>query len=141
MAGYPAAMSKFTPRAISTPADHAHSNLPYEEWLDETIGQPDLSCDGSVVVLVDGTPAALSWLLVDPARGLAEHEFTGTGRAFRRRGLGRVAKLAALRWAADHGVTRVVTGNDATNVGMLAINDAVGFRPSGSETEWVKPIE
>lgn len=130
----------FAEAAADMPADHTPSKLPYDEWLAETIGNPDLNREGSMVVLVDERPAALSWLLVDPRRGLAQQELTGTLRAYRRRGLARLAKLAAMRWASEHGITRVVTGNDATNVGMLAINVATGFRPFAEETEWVKPL-
>jgi GNAT superfamily N-acetyltransferase len=126
--------------AADMPADHSVTNVPYDEWLVETIGDPDLARDGSAVVLVDDRIAALSWLKVDRRRGLAEQELTGTARAYRRRGLARLAKLAVMRWAAANGITRVTTGNDAANAGMLAINHELGFRPFAVETEWVKPL-
>jgi GNAT superfamily N-acetyltransferase len=126
--------------AADMPADHAETNIPYEEWVQETFGDPDLARDGSVVVLLDDRVAALSWLKVEPKRGLAEQELTGTARAYRGRGLAKLAKLAVMRWAADHGVTRVTTGNDAANAAMLAINHRLGFRPFAVETEWVKPL-
>jgi GNAT superfamily N-acetyltransferase len=125
--------------AADMPADHRETNLPFDEWLAETVAEPDLSRDGSVVVLLDGRPAALSWLKVDRERGFAEQELTGTARAYRRRGLARLAKLAVLRWAANNAVGRVTTGNDAENTAMLALNDELGFRPFAVETEWVKP--
>ena len=127
--------------AADMPADHASSNLPFDEWLVEKIEAPDLSHECSAVVLVDERPAALSWVEVDEANGLAQHDLTGTARAYRRRGLATLAKLAAIRWCAEAGVSRITTGNDATNVGMLAINDELGFRPFAVETEWVKPAE
>ena len=130
----------FAEAAADMPADNPESNIPYDEWLEETVGDPDLARDGSFVVLVDDRPAALSWLKVDPASARAEQELTGTARAYRRRGLARLAKLAVLRWAAANGFTRVSTGNDETNVGMLAINDELGFRPFAVETEWVKQV-
>lgn len=126
--------------AADMPADHAESNIPYGEWVTETIGDPDLAQDGSFVVLVEGRPAALSWLKVDRVRGVAEHDLTGTTRSFRGRGLARLAKLAVLRWAAANGITRVATGNDAANSAMLALNRELGFRPFAVETEWVKPL-
>jgi RimJ/RimL family protein N-acetyltransferase len=104
----------------------------------ETLGNPDLDHDVSAVVLVDDRPAALSFLKIDPAHGRGEHDLTGTARAYRRRGLARLAKLAVMRAAAERGIVLVTTGNDATNVGMLAINDALGFAPYAVETEWVK---
>jgi GNAT superfamily N-acetyltransferase len=130
----------FAEALADMPADHPETNLPYEEWLTETIGDPDLSHEGSVVVLVDDRPAALSWVNVDGDRGYAEQHLTGTARAYRRRGLARLAKLAVIRWCAEAGVVRLATGNDATNTGMLAINDELGFRPFATETQWVKPL-
>jgi GNAT superfamily N-acetyltransferase len=126
--------------AADMPADHAETNVPYDEWLAETFADPDLTHDGSFVVLVDDAVAALSWLTVDAGQGLGQQELTGTGRAFRRKGLARLAKLAVMRWAAASSITRISTGNDATNAGMLAINDELGFRPFAVETEWVKSL-
>jgi len=126
--------------AADMPADHPENSIAYEEWLTETIANPDLSRDGSMIVLSDGVPAALSWLLVVAEQRVAMHELTGTARAHRRRGLARLAKLAALRWCAANGITSVRTGNDSTNVGMLAINRDVGFRPLAVETEWVQRL-
>lgn len=113
--------------AADMPADDAESNIGFEEWLTESLGDPTLSSDGSFVVLDGETPAALAWIKVAGRR--AENELTGTARAYRRRGLARVAKLATIRWCAEEGIERIATGNDSTNVGMLAINDELGYRP------------
>jgi GNAT superfamily N-acetyltransferase len=129
----------FAESLADMPADHPERNLPYDEWVDETIGDPDLDHEKSAVVLVGDRAASISWVSVDRERGLAEQQFTGTARAFRQRGLARLAKLFVIRSCADAGITRLATGNDSTNAGMLAINDALGFRPFATETEWVKP--
>lgn len=122
------------------PADHAESNLLLDEWLEGTIGDPNLDRDTSVVVLVDDHPAALSWVYVDERHGRADHDLTGTARRFRRRGLARLAKLAVIERAAARGVTTLTTENDSENAGMLAINDELGFRPFAVVTEWVRPL-
>jgi GNAT superfamily N-acetyltransferase len=113
--------------AADMPADDAESNVGFEEWLAETLGAPTLSHAGSFVVLDGNTPAALAF--VEVAGNRATNELTGTARAYRRRGLARAAKLATIRWAAEHGIERVATSNDSTNVGMLAINDELGYLP------------
>jgi RimJ/RimL family protein N-acetyltransferase len=87
---------------------------------------------------VDDRPVAFSWVNVDHAHGAAEQQLTGTLRSYRRRGLARLAKLAVIRWCAVEGISRLATGNDSTNAGMLAINEQLGFRPFAFETEWVK---
>ena len=124
--------------AADMPADNPETNVPLDEWLDETIGSPDLDRELSVVVLVDDVPAALSWVYADRAHGLADHDLTGTARAYRRRGLARLAKLAVVRGCAEAGISRLMTENDSENAGMLAINDELGFKPHAVMTEWVK---
>jgi GNAT superfamily N-acetyltransferase len=54
---------------------------------------------------------------------------TGVLATHRRRGIARVLKLMATRWAAERGINRVTTENNATNVGMLALNRELGFEP------------
>jgi GNAT superfamily N-acetyltransferase len=117
----------YSEAAADMPADDPETNIGLDEWLDETLGDPTLSKDASMVVLDGDTPVALAWIKVAGRR--AENELTGTARAYRRRGLGRAAKLATIRWCAEHGIERITTGNDSTNVGMLAINDELGYRP------------
>jgi GNAT superfamily N-acetyltransferase len=126
--------------AADMPADNPETNVPLDEWLKETIGNPDLDRDLSVVVLVDDVPATLSWVHVGHTHGLADHDLTGTLRAYRRRGLARLAKLAVVRGCAEAGISRLVTENDSENAGMLAINDELGFKPHAMMTEWVKRL-
>lgn len=128
----------YTEAAADMPADHPEGNVSLHEWLAETIGSPDLDRELSVVVLVDDRPAALSWLNADRRHALADHDLTGTARAYRRRGLARLAKLEVVRRCADAGISRVMTENDSENVAMLAINDELGFAPYTVATEWVK---
>jgi GNAT superfamily N-acetyltransferase len=124
--------------AADMPGDNPNDNLSFDEWRSETIGSPDLDRELSVVVLVDDRPAALCWLNADRTHGLADHDLTGTARAHRRRGLARLAKLEVVRRCAEAGISRVMTENDSENVGMLAINDELGFAPYTVATEWVK---
>ena len=46
-------------------------------------------------------------------------------------------KLAAARWARKAGFKRILTENDETNVGMLAINERLGYRFLYDQTEWI----
>jgi N-acetylglutamate synthase-like GNAT family acetyltransferase len=113
--------------ALDVPADHAVTNLGFDEWLEWVLRDPLVSQDGSFVVVDGDRPVAFTRIKV--ARRHAENDMTGTARDYRRRGLARAAKLASIRWCARHGIERLATGNDSTNVGMLAINNALGYRP------------
>lgn len=109
------------------PADDPEDDVPYEDWEAQDLNDPELTWDGSFVVLEGDRPVALSFLLVNPGVGVAVNEMTGTLPELRRRGLARLAKLAAIRWAAEQGLREIGTGNDSENVPMLALNRSLGY--------------
>src|ERR1051326_649605 len=92
------------------------------------IDNPLLDLDCSTVVLRDHEPVALCWLKGDRNVGRYGVEFTGTAAAWRGRGLASLAKLSALRLAAQSGVRWVGTSNAYENAPMLAINRRLGHR-------------
>ncbi len=61
---------------------------------------------------------------------------TGTRRAWRRKGLALVLKLAAMRVAREAGARELWTGNASTNAPMLALNERLGFRPRPAYVEY-----
>jgi GNAT superfamily N-acetyltransferase len=77
--------------------------------------------------------------LEEPAR-IAANEMTGTLPEFRRRGLARLAKLATIRWASEHGIEAMQTGNSHENPGILALNLSLGYRLVLTETHFVRTI-
>lgn len=122
------------------PGDDPETNISRDEWESRELANPDLSWEGSVVVLHDERPVALAWLLADLETGKAEHEMTGTLRDYRRRGLARLAKMATIRWAVENGITALLTGNDSTNADMLALNEHLGYRPLRPAAQWSKAV-
>ena len=124
--------------AADVPADHAQTNIGYDEFIAETLGDPRLSNEGSVVIFHGDRPVSLAWLVVDLERNRAGNELTATVREYRCRGLARLAKLATIRWCAEQGIERVVTGNDSTNEPMLALNISLGYRPLFTWNEYVR---
>ena len=114
---------------IDMPSDEPETEVDFESWCREEFDYPDISDEGSFVVLEDDRPVSLAFVAVDPERGLGYNSMTCTLRSHRRRGLALLAKVAAMRWAQDAGLERLVTENDAGNVGMLAINDRLGYEP------------
>jgi GNAT superfamily N-acetyltransferase len=104
----------------------------YDEWVREEWQHPDLSLDGSTVVLSGDRMVAFTWLRIDAPRGRGVSAFTATHPDFRGRGLATRAKLRTMRWAAENGITSMTTSNDDSNVAMLAVNRRLGFAPIGA---------
>lgn len=117
----------------------AAGEMPFERWLEEDMGVPDISREGSIVAEVDGQLVAYAILLTNgAARG--ENDFTGTRRDYRNRGLARLVKLASLHWAREHGVREIWTGNDEENVPMLSVNRGLGYRITHTRSKHVREL-
>ena len=145
----PLAAVRDRPRAVfelhaealaDVPSDTPFDEVDYDDWLRIEWPYPDISDEGSFVLLDCDRPVAITFLVVDPVGRVATNAFTGTLRAYRGRGLARLVKLASIRWAADQGVERIVTGNDTTNAPMLAVNRRLGYRPVSKHFSYVKEL-
>jgi GNAT superfamily N-acetyltransferase len=128
---------------IDMPGDEPETELSLEDWRQDDYGSPALSDEGSFVALAGDRAVSLAFLTIDPERRLAYNQMTATLPEFRRRGLALAVKLAAARWAAEDGYERIVTENEATNAGMLALNERLGYRPLYDQvsyvTQWERP--
>ncbi len=122
------------------PGDVALDAIPYDLWLDEFWGNPDIDRELSAAALVDGVPVSSTFLNTDRASGRGLNNGTCTLRAFRSRGLATLAKRFSLARAAEAGITAVYTGNDTTNAPMQAINRTLGYRRCAGMANWVKHL-
>ncbi|GAA1877335.1 GNAT family N-acetyltransferase [Asanoa iriomotensis] len=122
------------------PSDTPFDKIEYDDWFEDIWHDPNVDKDLSHVVLVDGEPATMTFLYADRESGRFMSTGTGTRRAYRGRGLAKIAKSVAFRAARDAGFTEGYTGNDEINKPMLAINEWLGYRPIGAERSAVKEL-
>ena len=122
------------------PTDTPFDALGYDDWLRSDWSYPDVSDEGSFVVLDGERPVSFAFVVVDPDGAMAVNAMTGTLREHRGRGLARLVKLASIRWAAEHGIERILTGNDETNAAMLAVNRWLGYRPFTELCSYAKEL-
>lgn len=82
----------------------------------------------SYIAVASGRPVALTVnLRRGPARGYTA--FTGTLAPYRRRGIARALKAAALLRAQQLGIRVMLTANDGANEPMLRLNRWLGYAP------------
>lgn len=119
------------------PSDTPAEPADYEEWLAETWRNPGLDHRLTSVVVADGEVAAFSAAETD---GVSSYwsGMTGTRRAYRGRGLAKLAKNDSLHRARAAGYTDAYTGNDAGNGPMLAINRWFGYEICATEVRHVR---
>ncbi|MBM7442133.1 GNAT family N-acetyltransferase [Streptomyces sp. HB132] len=121
------------------PSDTPVEFSDYEDWLATTWRRPAFDRALTTVVTVDGQVAAFSAAETD---GTTRYwsAMTGTLRAFRGRGLAKLAKNASLHRARAAGYTDAYTGNDAGNGPMLAVNRWFGYEICATEVRHVHEI-
>ncbi|MDH6216782.1 GNAT family N-acetyltransferase [Streptomyces pseudovenezuelae] len=121
------------------PSDVEFAFTDYEAWLAETWRHPQFSPELTSVVLVDGRPAAFTLARTDGGTRYGT-AMTGTSRDFRGRGLAKLAKNDSLHRARAAGYTEALTGNDAGNEPMLAVNKWFGYEVCGTEVRYVREL-
>lgn len=121
------------------PSDPPADAMTYENWLDHTWREPLLDHELTVAAVVAGEVAAYSLAETDGGERYSSG-MTGTRRAFRGRGLAKLAKHESLRRAQAAGYTEAYTGNDSDNAPMLAVNRWLGYRPYAVERRCVKDL-
>lgn len=122
---------------LDEPGDEILDAIEYEQWRHDYWEHPDLDFDVGRAAVVDGRAVAVTYVIVDLESRRAFSAYTGGLRAYRGRGLARLAKLGVMRRLAELGITLAVTENDETNAPMLAINERIGYRPIESRYSYV----
>ena len=121
------------------PSDTPAGLSDYEHWLGQTWRHPALDHELTTVVLVDGEVATFTAAQTD-GRTRYLTGMTGTRRAFRGRGLAKLAKHDSLSRARAAGYTDAYTGNDAGNGPMLAVNRWFGYEVCATEVRYVREL-
>ncbi|MEU1403931.1 GNAT family N-acetyltransferase [Streptomyces sp. NPDC005728] len=111
----------------------------YEAWLEQTWKHPLLNRELTVASVVDGRPVAFSVAYTDGTTRYTT-AMTGTARAYRGRGLAKLAKIHSLYRARAAGITEAFTGNDAGNDPMIAINKWLGYEFCATEVRYVREL-
>ncbi|WP_326556551.1 GNAT family N-acetyltransferase [Micromonospora sp. NBC_01796] len=125
--------------AMDEPDDVNIEPISYDVWLSQYWLHPEHDRELTSVVTVDGEVAAFSLAITDGdtryMSGMA-----GTRRAYRRRGLAKLAKSASLHRAGAAGYTEAFTNNDSGNEPMLAINKWFGYQECATEVRWIRDL-
>ncbi|WP_329102846.1 GNAT family N-acetyltransferase [Micromonospora sp. NBC_01699] len=121
------------------PDDMDAAPISYELWHSQFWSHPEHDPELTSVVTVDGVVASFS-LAVTDGQTRYMSGMAGTRRAYRGRGLAKLAKSASLHRAAAAGYTEAFTNNDSGNEPMLAINRWFGYRQCATEVRWIRDL-
>lgn len=108
------------------PADSPTDAISYDQWLRSFWDSPSPDLDLSIAAVAGDE--VVCFTAVEADRDRIWSQMTGTIPAYRGQGLAKIVKAAALRGAAEAGVTWAYTANDDANRAMLAVNQWLGYR-------------
>jgi GNAT superfamily N-acetyltransferase len=104
-----------------------------EAFTIRDVERPGIPRDAFMVALdeTSGTVVGYASLLYEPgSTTTAYHDMTAVLPAFRGRGIAAALKRATIRWAVEHGLGWLETGNDEDNRAMRAVNARLGYQPT-----------
>lgn len=102
------------------------------EFRARDVDRPSIPADAFIVAVEAGSNRVVGYasLVLGPSGGgMAWHDMTAVARAWRRRGLATALKRATIRWAIEHELAVLRTGNDVDNAPMRAVNARLGYQP------------
>jgi GNAT superfamily N-acetyltransferase len=120
------------PTGVRTPL----AALDLRGFIERDVDRPGVPKDGFIVAVDRHTGEAVGYasLIMAPgSRTTAYHGMTAVRPAWRGRGIATALKQATIRWAVEHGLEALETGNDEVNAPMRAVNAALGYRPLPDE--------
>ena len=122
--------------SLATADDRRQPRLTMYQLRAEWWGRPDNAPDLSWGLLAAGPGrpvlAAFTSVRVDHERGRAWSRMTATHPSFRGQGLAQWVKRRTLESLAGAGVTEAWAGVPTHNAPMLAVNEALGYRPAAT---------
>jgi len=138
LAAEPALIDGVHAVAIATFPHIPHVGEPIDPGTLEAFRARDIDRPGiphdAVAIAVDettGEVAGYASLLFAPGSStIAYHDMTAVMPAWRGRGLATALKRATIRWAVEHGIEWLETGNDEHNAPMRAVNARLGYQPT-----------
>jgi GNAT superfamily N-acetyltransferase len=109
------------------PAPIPYTPVPFEQFLQVNVESPRALLNAYFIAKAGDVHIGEA-NLQRPAEGThLYHNVTGVLPAYRGRGIAMVLKLATIEFAQAHGHSEIRTWNEVNNVGMLVINDRLGF--------------
>jgi mycothiol synthase len=122
---------------VPVPPDDVRSEVSFEHWWERT-SRPDLMPAGYFVALDGERYVGTSQLWRSPEAGELRTGLTAVRREYRRRGIALALKGKSLELGKAQGYQRAVTENETHNVGMIGINDRLGFVKNPAYVHFLK---
>ncbi len=109
------------------PSTSPFEALPFERFVEYNVNGPNALLDVYFIAKAGEEYIGESTLRKPAVGTYLSHNTTGVRRPYRGRSIAMALKLATIAYARTHGYTEIRTWNEVNNIGILAINERLGF--------------
>ncbi|HEY3414510.1 MAG TPA: GNAT family N-acetyltransferase [Armatimonadota bacterium] len=109
------------------PAPEPLTDLSYEQYGKHILDSPNLLPEGWMVATHNGEYIGVSVVWLAPGQAYLNTGLTAVKREWRRNRIALAMKLRVIEYARQRGIPQIRTDNESNNVGMLSINERLGF--------------
>jgi len=127
--------------AADVPSAEARTPVEMEVWRSALLKNPGLVRDAYLFAVKGGEYVGVTMLRSSQSENDLTTGLTGVRRQYRRQGVALALKLKTLAWAKQNGYSQVKTWNEANNLGMLGINERLGFVRQPTWLDMVKVLK
>jgi mycothiol synthase len=128
----------FSEVRLDVPRSEPATPISYEFFVDNVINAPDFSGDLFLVALDGEKYIGFSGMYPFGETNMLDQWLTGVKREYRKRSIALALKIRSIHFAKENSYVSIRTDNDSTNVGMLAINDKLGFKRGAANLSLLK---
>ncbi len=122
------------------PSSEEHTDVDLEQFKKSIYDNPNLIPEANLIALYNGEYIGETNLWTNQSAEHWDTGLTGVLKEYRGKGVATALKVISLRYAKEKGCPFVKTWNDTTNVGMLHINERLGFERKPAWITFVKKI-
>jgi mycothiol synthase len=133
--------SLFSEVRLDVPRAEPATPIAYDYFIANVIEAPDFDGRLFLVALEGDKYIGFTGLYPFGDMKALDQWLTGVKREYRGRNIALALKVRSVQFAKDNSYTSVRTDNDSTNVGMLAINDKLGFKRGAANLSLLKQFE
>jgi mycothiol synthase len=128
----------FSEVRLDVPRADPATPIAYDFFIANVIEAPDFDGRLFLVALEGETFIGFTGMYPFGDTNALDQWLTGVKRKYRKRNIALALKIRTIQFAKENGYISIRTDNDSMNVGMLAINDKLGFKRGAANLSLLK---
>ncbi len=125
---------------LDVPGVGEYTKPSFERFVQNHFDDERMKLKGSMIALHNGEYVGMHELYDSKADDFLHTGLTGVLRNYRKKGIALAMKLRGIEYAKNGKIAVISTWNESNNIGMLTINDKLGFKRQPASIDYAKDL-